>query len=95
MSKTVVVNQEEFETLVEAIRDEDGWTVGESTIIDPDGTVAVQTSDSPTDVSEQGSGMAEWLLGIALVALGVVSAFVLFAPSFIEAFNAQISAVLP
>ena len=27
MSKTVVVNEEEFEALAEAIQDEDGWTV--------------------------------------------------------------------
>ena len=37
MSKTVVVNEEVFETLVEAIEDEEGWTVDESTITDPDG----------------------------------------------------------
>jgi hypothetical protein len=50
MSKTVVVNEEEFEVLVEAIQDEDGWTVDESTITDPDGGVAVQL----TDTSEKG-----------------------------------------
>ena len=92
MSKTVVVNEEEFETLVEAIQDEDGWTIDESTITDPDGDVAVQV----TDISaEKGQGLAEWLILTAFVALVVVITFAFFAPSFIEAFNTEIIASLP
>ena len=91
MSKTVVVNEEEFEALAEAIQDEDGWTVDESTITDPDGDVAVQL----TDTSEKGQGLAEWLMITAFVALLVVVAFAFFAPSFIEAFNTQITAMIP
>ena len=97
MSKTVVVSQDKFETLVEVIENEDGWAVDESTITDPDGNVAVQTSDTPTEhlASEKGKGMVEWLMGTALVALGVLVVFALFAPSFIDAFNTQITAMIP
>ena len=97
MSKTVVENEEEFEPLVEAIQDEDGWTVDKSTITDPDGAVAVEISGTPAGpgASETGQGMAEWLIGTALVALGVLVVFALFAPSFIEAFNTQITAMIP
>jgi hypothetical protein len=91
MSKTVVVNEEEFETLVEAIEDEEGWNMDESTITDPDGDVAVQV----TDTSEKGQGLAEWLILTAFIALLVVVAFAFFAPSFIEAFNTEIIANLP
>ena len=92
MSKTVVVNEEVFETLVEAIEDEEGWTVDESTITDPDGDVAVQVTDTS---AEKGQGMAEWLILTAFVALLVVVAFALFTPSFIEVFNTEIIANLP
>lgn len=92
MSKTVVVSEEVFETLVEAIEDEEGWTVDESTITDPDGGVAVQVTDTS---AEKGQGLAEWLMITAFVALLVVVAFALFAPSFIEAFNTEIIANLP
>ena len=92
MSKTVVVNEEEFEALAEAIQDEDGWTVDESTITDPDGDVVTQLTDTS---AEKGQGMIEWLIGTALVALGVLVVFILFAPSFIEAFNTQITAMIP
>ena len=92
MSKTVVVNEEEFEPLVEAIQNEDGWTVDKSTITDPDGKVAVQLTDTS---AEKGQGLVEWLIGTALVALGVLVVFALFAPSFIEAFNTQITAMIP
>ena len=92
MSKTVVVNEEEFETLAEAIQDEDGWTVDKSTITDPDGDVAVQLTDTS---AEKGQGLAEWLILTAFVALLVVVAFAFFAPSFIEAFNTEILANLP
>ena len=92
MSKTVVVNEEVFETLVEAIEDEEGWTVDESTITDPDGDVAVQVTDTS---AEKGQGMAEWLILTAFVALLVVVAFAFFAPSFIEVFNTEIIANLP
>ena len=97
MSKTVVVSQDKFETLVEVIEHEDGWSVDESTITDPDGDVAVQTSDTSAEhlASEKGKGMVEWLMGTALVALGVLSAFILFAPKFIDAFNTQITAMIP
>ena len=92
MSRTVVVSEEVFETLVEAIEDEEGWTVDESTITDPDGDVAVQV----TDISaEKGQGLAEWLILTAFVALLVVVTFAFFAPSFIEAFNTEIIANLP
>jgi len=92
MSKTVIVNEEEFETLVEAIQDEDGWAVDESTITDPDGGLAVQVADTS---AEKGQGLAEWLILTAFVALLVVVAFAFFAPSFIEAFNTEIIANLP
>jgi hypothetical protein len=92
MSKTVVVNEEEFETLAEAIQDEDGWTVDESTITDPDGDVAVQLTDTS---AEKGQGLAEWLILTAFVALLVVVAFAFLAPNFIEAFNTEILANLP
>ena len=91
MSKTVVVSEEVFETLVEAIENEEGWTVDESTITDPDGDVAVQV----TDTSEKGQGLAEWLILTAFVALVVVITFAFFAPGFIEAFNTEIIANLP
>ena len=92
MSKTVVEIEEEFKTLVEAIQDEEGWTVDESTITDPDGDVVTQLTDTS---AEKGQGMIEWLIGTALVALGVLVVFALFAPSFIEAFNTQITAMIP
>ena len=92
MSKTVIVNEEEFETLVEAIQDEDGWAVDESTITDPDGDVAVQVTDTS---AEKGQGLAEWLMITAFVVIGVLVVFALFAPSFIEAFNTEIIANLP
>ena len=92
MSKTVVVNEEEFEALVEAIEDEEGWTVDENTIIDPDGDVAVQLTDTS---AEKGQGLAEWLILTAFVALLVLVTFAFFAPSFIEAFNTEIIANLP
>ena len=91
MSKTVVVNEEEFEVLVEAIEDEEGWNMDESTITDPDGDVAVQV----TDTSEKGQGLAEWLMITAFVALLVLVTFAFFAPSFVEAFNTEIIANLP
>ena len=92
MSKTFVVNEEKFETLVEATREEDGWTVDESTITNPDGDVVTQLTDTS---AEKGQGMIEWLIGTALVALGVLAAFILFAPRFIDAFNTQITAMIP
>ena len=92
MSKTVVENEEEFEPLVEAIQDEDGWTVDDSTITDPNGAVAVQLTDTS---AEKGQGMIEWLIGTGLVALGVLAVFILFAPKFIDAFNTQITAMIP
>ena len=91
MTKTVVVSQEEFETLVEAIQENDDWAVDESTITDPDGDVALQL----TDTSEKGQGLAEWLMITAFVAIGVLVVFAFFAPSFIEAFNTEILANLP
>ena len=92
MSKTVVVNEEEFEALVEAIEDEEGWNVDENTITDPDGDVAVQLTDTS---AEKGQGLAEWLILTAFVALLVLVTFAFFAPSFIEAFNTEIIANLP
>jgi hypothetical protein len=92
MSKTVVVNEEEFEVLVDAIQDEEGWNVDESTITDPDGDVAVQLTDTS---AEKGQGLAEWLILTAFIALLVVVAFAFFAPSFIETFNTEIIANLP
>jgi hypothetical protein len=92
MSKTVVVNEEEFEALVKAIEDEEGWNVGESRITDPDGDVAVQLTDT---AAEKGQGLAEWLMITAFVALLVLVTFAFFAPSFIEAFSTEIIANLP
>ena len=92
MSKTVVVNEEEFEVLVDAIQDEDGWAVDKSTITDPDGDVAVQVADTS---AEKGQGLAEWLMITAFVALLVLVTFAFFAPSFVEAFNTEIIANLP
>ena len=97
MSKTVVENEEKFETLVEAIQNKDGWTVDDSTLTDPNGAVAVEISGTPAEhsISKKGQGIIEWLIGTALVALGVLAAFILFAPKFIDAFNTQITAMIP
>jgi hypothetical protein len=92
MTKTVVVSQEEFETLVESIQENDDWIIDESTITDPDGAVAVQATDTS---AEKGQGLAEWLMITAFVAIGVLVVFAFFAPSFIEAFNTEILANLP
>ncbi|MBT3713114.1 MAG: hypothetical protein HN736_09315 [Anaerolineae bacterium] len=97
MRKTIVENKEEFETEVDDVRGDDIWTVDTSAIRNLDGTVAAQTSDTSPQpqASEKGQGMAEWLIGTALVALGVLAVFILFAPNFIEAFNTQITAMIP
>ena len=94
MSKTVVVSKKQFESLGKVVRGEGIWTVDTSAITNLDGRGTVQT---PADhaASEKGKGMIEWLIGTALVALGVLATFILFAPRFIEAFNAQITAMIP
>jgi len=92
MSKTVIVNEEEFEVLVETIEDEEGWIVDEITITDPDGDVAVQLTDTS---AEKGQGLVEWLAITAFIALLIVVTFAFFAPSFIEVFNTEIIANLP
>jgi hypothetical protein len=97
MSKPVVVSKKQFESLGKVVRGEDIWTVDTSAITNLDGRGAVQISDTPADhaASEKGKGMIEWLMGTALVALGVLATFILFAPRFIDAFNAQITAMIP
>ena len=97
MSKTVVVSNKQFKTKVDVVRGNDIWTADTSAIRNLDGTVAARTSDtSPqAQASEKGKGMAAWLIGTALVALGVLAVFILFAPKFIDAFNTQITAMIP
>jgi len=97
MSKTIVVSKKQCETKVDVVRDDNIWTADTCAIRNQDGTMAVRTSDtSPqAQASEKGKGMAAWLIGTALVALGVLAAFILFAPKFIDAFNTQITAMIP
>ena len=97
MSKLVVVSKKQFESLGKVVRDEDIWTVDTSAIRNLDGTGAMQISDTPAEhsMSKKGQEMIEWLIGTALVALGVLAAFILFAPKFIDAFNTQITAMIP
>ena len=88
MNTPVVVNEEEFEVAVEVIENEEGWEVDENAIIDPDGNIAVTTS-------EQGQGLVEWLALSGVIAFGVLVVFQIFGPAFIAAFNTYITDVLP
>ncbi len=88
MNTPVVVNEEEFEVAVEVIENEEGWSVEDDAIIDPDGNIAVTTS-------EQGQGLVEWLVLSAVVAFGVLVVFQVVSPAFIAAFNTYITDVLP
>jgi hypothetical protein len=88
MNTPVVLNEEEFDIAVDVIENEEGWTIEDDAIIDPDGNVAVTTS-------EQGHGLIEWLALTGLVATGVLAAFRIFAPIFIAAFQTHVLNVLP
>jgi hypothetical protein len=88
MNTPVVVNEEEFEVAVEVIENEEGWRVEDDAIIDPDGNIAVTTS-------EQGQGLVEWLALSGVVAFGVLAVFQVVGPAFVAAFNTYITDVLP
>ena len=88
MNTPVVVNEEEFEIAVEVIENEEGWEVDENAIIDPDGNIAVTTS-------EQGQGLVEWLALSGVVAFGVLAVFQVVGSAFVVAFNTYITDMLP
>ena len=88
MNTPVVVNEEEFEVAVEVIENEEGWSVEDDAIIDPDGNIAVTTS-------EQGQGLVEWLALSGVIAFGVLAVFRVVSLAFIDAFNTYITDVLP
>ena len=88
MNTPVVVNEEEFEIAVEVIENEEGWEVDENAIIDPDGNIAVTTS-------EQGQGLVEWLALSGVIAFGVLAVLRVVSLDFIDAFNTYITDVLP
>jgi hypothetical protein len=88
MNTPVVANEEEFDIVVEVIENEEGWSVEDDAIIDPDGNIAVITS-------EQGQGLVEWLALSGVVAVGVLTIFQIVAPAFIAAFQSQIINALP
>ena len=91
-----VVNEEEFEVAVEAVSANDGWLIGTDGIVDPDGNIALLVSDDDGDKgSEAGHGLVEWLALTGLVAAGVLTAFRIFAPVFIAAFQAHVLNALP
>ena len=93
-----VVNEEEFDIAVEAVSDNDGWLIGSDGIVDPDGNIALLVSDDDDDAgngSEAGHGLIEWLALTGVVAAGVVTAFRIFAPIFLAAFQSHIVAALP
>jgi hypothetical protein len=91
-----VVSEEEFESAVEAVSTEDGWLIGTDGIVDPHGNIALLVSDDDGDKgSEAGHGLIEWLALTGLVAIGVLTAFSVFAPIFIEAFQTHILNALP
>ena len=88
MNTPVVANEEEFDIVVEVIENEEGWSVEDDAIIDPDGNIAVTTS-------EQGQGLVEWLALSGVVAFGVLAVFQVVGPAFVAAFNTYITDVLP
>ena len=88
MNTPVVVNEEEFDLAVEVIENEEGWSVEDDVTIDPDGNIAVVTS-------EQGQGLIEWLALSGAVAVGVLTIFQIVAPAFIAAFQSQVINALP
>ena len=95
MNTPVVVNEEEFEVAVEAVSANDGWLIGSDGIVDPDGNIALLVSDDGDKGSEAGHGLIEWLALTGVVAAGVVTAFRIFAPIFLAAFQTHIVAALP
>jgi hypothetical protein len=91
-----VVNENEFEIAVETVSDNDGWLIGTDGIVDPDGNIALLVSDDDaSSVSEAGHGLIEWLALTGVVAAGVVTAFRIFAPLFLAAFQTHILNALP
>ena len=91
-----VVNEEEFDIAVEAVSDNDGWLIGTDGIVDPDGNIALLVSDDDAgNGSEAGHGLIEWLALTGVVAAGVVTAFRIFAPLFLAAFQTHILNALP
>ena len=90
-----VLSEEEFESVVEILAEEDGWLIGTDGVVDPDGNIALLVSDDDGKGSEAGHGLVEWLALTGVVALGVLAAFSVFAPIFIEAFQTHILNVLP
>jgi hypothetical protein len=92
-----IVSEKEFETAVDAVSTEDGWLIGTDGIVDPHGNIALLVSDDDgdTNISEAGHGLIEWLALTGVVAIGVLAAFGVFAPIFIEAFQTHILNALP
>ena len=97
MNTPVLVNEEEFESAVEAVSDKVGWLIGTDGIVDPEGNIAILVTDDDgdTNTSEAGHGLIEWLALTGVVAIGVLTAFSVFAPIFIEAFQTHILNALP
>ena len=73
MSTPVVVNEEEFDLAVEVIENEEGSTVEEDAIIDPDGNIAVEIEGS--SITEKGQGLLEWMALSGTVAFIVLLFF--------------------
>lgn len=88
-----VLNEEEFENVVEILADEDGWLIGTDGIVDPDGNIAILVSDD--DKAEAGHGLIEWLALTGAVATFVIAVFRVVGPAFITAFQNQIINALP
>ncbi len=96
MTTPAVVNEEEFEIAVETVLNEDGWLIGSDGIVDPDGNIALLVSDDGGDSgSETGHGLIEWLALSGMVAIAVLTAFRIFAPIFIAAFQTHVLNALP
>ena len=93
MSTPVVVNEEEFDLVVEVIENEEGSTVEEDAIIDPDGNIAVEIEGS--SITEKGQGLLEWMALSGTVAFIVLLFFSVFGSAFATAFNTYITDVLP
>jgi len=92
----VVLSEEEFETVVDVLEEEDGWLIGTDGVVDPDGNIVLLVSeDDAPNTSEAGHGLIEWLALTGVVATGVITVFRIFAPAFIAAFQTHIVNVLP
>lgn len=91
----VILNEEEFETVVDVLEEEDGWLIGTDGVVDPDGNIAIVVNDDEANPSEAGHGLVEWLALTGVVAAGVLAVFRVVAPTFLAAFQTHILNVLP